>query len=467
MNIIGNGKEEFSLAKYNTGMLGFLCQQMEKVELARRYLHELGGEEVGQWWDFLKATLEQGVGLMRRHRHFDLCNFNKIKETRGQVEKSCQDLETCMNGLKLGNVISIETSIDEVIIEDDRTKLRWHAICFVENGNGDVQLDQATAAELNNMKKEHDNSLKHVHFIQEQDIEWGNIIGKGPYGEVREGRCGEHRVAVKKFNHHLGFLSVDAKAEFFAEVEIQTGMSHSNVVVTHAASKSDQSAFIVMELARTSLRKLYQQEKLTLIQKITLLAQVAHGLTYLHSRGIIHRDVKSDNVLLFGDFPSDFVVKVSDFGLASIKSRAKVVTLQQLETPWWAAPEVHKGRPHSRKSDVFSFGIMMHEVIAQRLPYGQGVSQHSLLARKRKAVSPCVIPEDCPEMLVKLMKSCIIPDPTKRPEMSDVGRCLQELFGQVSVVTLLHNNLFRHTNYRIDKTMRVRRSLSGQSMECA
>ncbi|CAD7703204.1 unnamed protein product [Ostreobium quekettii] len=425
MDIVGTCRDELVLVKYNKGMLEFLFQQMEKVESQRLRLSE--ARELPEWWNAMKRILQSGAELVRRHQVVDFLNLNRIAETRAKVERKCQDLKILLAKLPMGRIFNIQTSVTEVIVADDRTRLRWLVACLADsNDSNNACHDKATAKELQKLRKDHSISDR-AHLIREEDLEWWDEpIGKGLYGAVWEARWQEHRVAVKKYHQQFGYLSDEAKAEFFAEVEIHIRMKHPNVLATLAASATEECVFTVVELAKTNLKKLYQQEKLSVSQRIGLLTEAAYGLMYLHDRGLVHRDVKSENFLLFGEFPDNFVLKVSDFGLATMKPKT-MMTLQQPETLLCGAPDISRGEPPSRKSDVFNFGIVMHEVMAQQAPYQRNASQHNLTSKKRKGASPCTIPEDCPPALIKLMRGCVTLNASKRPLLVEVLNCLTEL----------------------------------------
>jgi serine/threonine protein kinase len=154
--------------------------------------------------------------------------------------------------------------------------------------------------------------------------------------------------------------------------------------------------------------------KLTWQQKTKLLRSAALGITYLHSLQpvIVHRDLKPSNLLV----DENWNVKVADFGFARIKEEN--ATMTRCGTPCWTAPEVIRGEKYNESADVFSFGIVMWEVLTRKQPYAgrnfMGVSLDVLEGRRPQ------IPGDCPEDFKKVMKRCWHAQADKRSSMEEV-----------------------------------------------
>jgi serine/threonine protein kinase len=187
--------------------------------------------------------------------------------------------------------------------------------------------------------------------------------------------------------------------------------------------------------------------KLPWRQRLTMLQSAAKGIAYLHSLSIVHRDLKPSNLLV----DEDWSLKVADFGFARIKEDN--ATMTRCGTPCWTgthhtppqtqtqtqhntadtrmmahtAPEVIRGEKYSETADVYSFGIIMWEVLTRKQPYGgrnfMGVSLDVLEGRRPQ------IPDDCQPKFQKLIKSCWHKSAGKRPAMEKVIEVLGELLG--------------------------------------
>jgi serine/threonine protein kinase len=163
--------------------------------------------------------------------------------------------------------------------------------------------------------------------------------------------------------------------------------------------------------------------KLTWKQKMKLLHGAALGVNYLHSLRpvIVHRDLKPSNLLV----DENMNVKVADFGFARIKEEN--ATMTRCRTPCWTAPEIIRGEKYDERADVFSFGIVMWQVVTRKEPYAgrnfMGVSLDVLEGRRPEAMP------DLPGAFLKTMTRCWHAKPDKRPPMSTVVEVLADLLG--------------------------------------
>jgi serine/threonine protein kinase len=183
---------------------------------------------------------------------------------------------------------------------------------------------------------------------------------------------------------------------------------------------------IVTEFVKQgSLRELLSDNnvKLGWRLKAKMLRSAALGINYLHSLQptIIHRDLKPSNLLV----DENMNVKVADFGFARIKEEN--ATMTRCGTPCWTAPEIIRGEKYSEKADMFSFGIIMWEVLTRKQPFAgrnfMGVSLDVLEGRRP------AIPADCAPAFKKIMKRCWHADAAKRPAMDEVIAQLDLMVG--------------------------------------
>ncbi|GFZ17211.1 protein kinase superfamily protein [Actinidia rufa] len=200
-----------------------------------------------------------------------------------------------------------------------------------------------------------------------EDLQIGERIGIGSYGEVYRADLNGTEVAVKKFMDQD--ISGDALAQFKSEVEIMLRLRHPNVVLFMGAVTHPPNLSILTEyLPRGSLYKLLHRPNNQLNDKRRVrMALDARGMNYLHTSHptIVHRDLKTPNLLV----DKNWVVKVCDFGLSRMQHHTFLSSKSIAGTPEWMAPEVLRNEPSNEKSDVYSFGVILWELATLRVPW--------------------------------------------------------------------------------------------------
>lgn len=146
----------------------------------------------------------------------------------------------------------------------------------------------------------------------------------------------------------------------------------------------------------------------------TELFLIFHRLSYLHSKKIVHRDVKTENMLL----DKTRTVKIADFGVARVEASNPNDMTGETGTLGYMAPEVLNGNPYNRKCDVYSFGICLWEIYCCDMPYPDLSFSEVTSAVVRQNLRP-EIPRCCPSSLANVMKRCWDANPDKRPEMDE------------------------------------------------
>ncbi|CAD7699975.1 unnamed protein product [Ostreobium quekettii] len=412
--------------RYNHKTLEFLVEQMTA---ARRLMEEVTQTPVDEqdlcWWEDLKEALRRAKHLVQEHTSvFDIRHFYKVGSVVNEVRILCHDFAALLDAVGLEAAFNdIKASIDPNSIAIDKAYLEWYLCAIIDGG---VREQQEVPKELQELQEDNKQRMQRMHLIEETEITWGCSLDKGGCSQVFACRWAGKDVAVKKLAARADNIPQDAVAEFLAEAEIGMNMRHQNVVVCYAATRS---LCLVMELANSNLQRLcLQTRNLSWACKADLLLQASEGLRHVHSMGIVHRDVKSLNFLVFGTSSDNYVVKVADFGLAIVKSGAtkSLTGLPMQGTELWMAPEILEGKPHTMKSDVFSLGIVMFEVASQSLPYAR-LNQIQVRGKKCKWRDPCVGLDECPEPLMKLMRACTNPYADRRPSMKAVCSCLIQI----------------------------------------
>jgi hypothetical protein len=224
-------------------------------------------------------------------------------------------------------------------------------------------------------------------------------------------------------------VSID---RFKREIQVAARLQHPHIVPVLSAGETDGLPFYTMPLVEgASLRARLARGGVTISETVGILREVARALAYAHDHGVVHRDIKPDNVLLSGGS-----AVVTDFGIAKALSAAKIAapgaTLTQMGTsigtPQYMAPEQAAGDPATNhRADLYAFGVMAYEMLAGRPPF-HGLAPHKLMAA-HMGERPQPILElrpDTPPLLADLVARLLEKDPDARPQSaSDVARVLE------------------------------------------
>lgn len=257
-----------------------------------------------------------------------------------------------------------------------------------------------------------------IYNIGPGDIKIGTIIGKGADGVVHRGTYNHGIVAIKVF-----------KQSSFSEKNILNEIStlekirpHPNIVVYLGSSKIDDMVVIVQELANCSLLEL--RTSLTPDQKVKAVRDICVGMYHLHRQSppVIHRDLACRNVL----HGRDGEFKVADFGISRLLNpeNDEHVTTTKIGPVRWMAPEALFHKTTGKKSDVWSFGVTVFEVVECELPY-KDIENHNMGEHIRGCVERNIktlkISEDA-GILSEIMEWCLEIDSGDRPEFGDIFR---------------------------------------------
>ncbi|XP_022865400.1 probable serine/threonine-protein kinase SIS8 [Olea europaea var. sylvestris] len=233
-------------------------------------------------------------------------------------------------------------------------------------------MEVACSNDQSNSSKVHklpiDPVLNGVSGILWEDLQIGERIGIGSYGEVYRAEWNGTEVAVKKLMKQD--ISGNALAQFKCEVDIMLRLRHPNVVLFMGAVTIPPNLSILTEfLPRGSLYKLIHRPNIQIDEKrrLRMALDVAKGMNYLHTSQpiIVHRDLKTPNLLV----DKNWVVKVCDFGMSRLQHHTFLSSKSAAGTAEWMAPEVLRNEPSNEKSDVYSFGVILWELATLRVPW--------------------------------------------------------------------------------------------------
>ena len=193
-------------------------------------------------------------------------------------------------------------------------------------------------------------------------------IGAGGMGEVYLAEDTElnRKVALKFLPHHL-CQDADCRARFKREAQAAAKLSHPNIITVHEVTEYNDRPFFVMEyLQGRTLKEIIEIGDMSLRTALELSAQVCEGLAKAHRGGIVHRDIKPANIIV----DADGRARILDFGLAAVKGGEKITKAgSTMGTVGYMSPEQVRGEELDARSDIFSIGVVLYEMITGRLPF--------------------------------------------------------------------------------------------------
>jgi eukaryotic-like serine/threonine-protein kinase len=193
-------------------------------------------------------------------------------------------------------------------------------------------------------------------------------LGEGGMGVVYKAQDTklDRLVALKFLPQHLTSDPVE-KERFIHEAKAASALNHPNVTTIHEVDEFEGQMFIVMEYCEgKTLKQMIEKETLSVKKVLDIAIHVSEGLTAAHSKGVVHRDIKSDNIMV----SPEGQVKIMDFGLAKLKGATKLTKSgSTLGTAAYMSPEQASGEEVDQRSDIFSFGVVLYELLTAQLPF--------------------------------------------------------------------------------------------------
>lgn len=245
------------------------------------------------------------------------------------------------------------------------------------------------------------------------------LIGSGGMANVYKAKC--HRlnrmVAVKILKNDLA-ENADFRRRFRDESLAVAQLSHANIVSVYDVSRSGDTEYIVMELVDGITLKQYMERrgKMDWREALHFITQIMRALSHAHSRGIIHRDIKPQNIMVLRDGS----VKVADFGIACLADSAQTLTQEALGSVHYISPEQARGDRPDARSDIYSSGVVLYEMLTGRLPF-EGESAVSVAIQHLSSIplAPREINPDIPEQLELICMKAMAPDLEHRYQSAD------------------------------------------------
>ncbi len=266
------------------------------------------------------------------------------------------------------------------------------------------------------------------------------VIGHGGMAVVYKARC--HRlnrlVAVKILKDELT-QDEEFRRRFHAESQAVAALSHPNIVSVYDVSTTDDADYIVMELIDGITLKQYMEKKGVLNWKETLhfAIQIAKALDHAHSRGIVHRDIKPHNVMVL----KNGSVKVADFGIAQVMSKSSTLTKEALGSVHYISPEQAKGGRVDSRSDIYSLGVVMYEMMTGRPPYdGDAPVAVAIQHINGNAALPSTLNPNIPGGLEQIIMKAMDKDPERRYATATALLYDMDEFRKDPTILFDHNN---------------------------
>ncbi|XP_018443791.2 uncharacterized protein LOC108815796 [Raphanus sativus] len=269
-----------------------------------------------------------------------------------------------------------------------------------------------------------------LQIIKNEDLEELKELGSGTFGTVYHGKWRGSDVAIKRIKKSCfsGRSSEQERltGEFWGEADILSKLHHPNVVAFYGVVKDGPGgtlATVTEYMVDGSLRHVLvrRDRHLDRRKRLIIAMDAAFGMEYLHSKNIVHFDLKCDNLLVNLKDPSRPICKVGDFGLSKIK-RNTLVSGGVRGTLPWMAPELLNGSSSkvSEKVDVFSFGIVLWEILTGEEPYANMHYGAIIGGIVNNTLRP-TIPAFCDDEWRTLMEECWAPNPTARPSFTEIA----------------------------------------------
>ena len=245
------------------------------------------------------------------------------------------------------------------------------------------------------------------------------VIGSGGMAVVYKARC--HRlnrlVAVKILRREL-VEDADFRRRFRDESQAVAMLSHPNIVSVYDVSRTGELEYIVMELIDGITLKQYMEKRgqLNWRECLHFITQIMRGLSHAHSRGIVHRDIKPQNIMVLRDGS----VKITDFGIACLSDATTTLTQEALGSVHYISPEQARGERVTARSDIYSSGVVLYEMLTSRLPFeGDSAVAVALQHLSSIPLSPREINPDIPEALELICVKAMSADASRRYQSAE------------------------------------------------
>ncbi|XP_041002309.1 uncharacterized protein LOC121248027 [Juglans microcarpa x Juglans regia] len=283
---------------------------------------------------------------------------------------------------------------------------------------------------------------RELQTIRNTDLEYIKELGSGTYGTVFYGKWKGSDVAIKRIKPSC-FTEVSLEkdrlvADFWKEAHVLGELHHPNILAFYGVvtdGPMTNLATVTEYMVSGSLKQVLRRKDRTIDRRKRLIIAMdaAFGMEYLHGKNIVHFDLKSHNFLVNMRDPLRPVCKIGDLGLSKVKRRTLVSGGVRGTIPWMA-PELlnSDGRMVTEKVDVYSFGIVMWEILTGEKPYANLLSEEIIAGKIKGNLRP-EIPSWCDPTWRSLMERCWSSDPDSRPAFSEIAKELRTMSAAMNI----------------------------------
>src|SRR5690349_11294377 len=267
---------------------------------------------------------------------------------------------------------------------------------------------------------------KNEALVNYQDIIFGKVLGSGGFGEVYHGTWRHSDVAIKKLL--MKQITAESAQEFEAESQIMARLRSPNIVQFYGYAIEPERCIVMEYCPNGSLYSVLHSDKpLEWSIRVNIALGAAKGLAFLHEERILHRDIKSLNILLTAHFEA----KLTDFGLSKLKAETKshsaaTKSNSAIGTLQWMAPELFDpDGVYTGKSDIYSLGVTFWELASRKIPFEKAINPMLVpmwIGQGKRET----IPQDCPPSFGSLIQQCWSGEPSARPDTNAIITQLQK-----------------------------------------
>ena len=378
--------------------------------------------------DLLEIYIDMIKGFVAEQQQLNLL-FEKVFNSTTESQLLEAYSLTYMKNVQFLHQFYLKHPLIDISPSSSPTQALFYQYC---SNSMNSSIASSAAGPEASISIDQDENAEEVAVALTSDLEFAEVVGQGSSCTVYQGKYKDRCVAIKvmKRNTKDGFMK-----EFNREVQTLSKLRHPNLVALVGASVGERCCIVTEFCAGGTLFQLLHERKeiqLSWKQRLKFAKDVAEGMAYLHAvtPPIIHRDLKSLNLLLSEvvNGPGDAsIVKITDFGVSRLVTDEMMTGF--IGTCHWMAPEILKSQPYGLPSDVYSYGIVLWEILARETPY-KGVNPsvipyHVTSLGKRPDINS--IASSCPKEIKEIMNLCWQTEPSARPTFQQIIQMLGKI----------------------------------------